>query len=71
MLLPLSRSRALTLTTLTSVTMPRFVGSPKEWLGGVVVGYPPPSKSLVGGVVGGSSHSRDKPLVDLCDCYLF
>ena len=28
----------------------------------------PPSKSLVGGVVGGSSHSRDKPLVDLCDC---
>ena len=31
----------------------------------------PPSKSLVGGVVGGSSHSRDKPLVDLCDCYLF
>ena len=33
----------------------------------VVVGYPP----LVGGVVGGSSHSRDKPQVDLRDCHLF
>ena len=57
--------------------MPRFVGSPQEWwLGVVVVPPPPPSKSLVAlGGGGGSSHSReclrDKPLVDLCDCYLF
>ena len=43
----------------------------KGVVGGSGSGVPPPSKSLVGGVVGGSSHSRDKPLVDLCDCYLF
>ena len=57
--------------------MPRFVGSPQGGgLGVVVVPPPPPSKSLVAlGGGGGSSHSReclrDKPLVDLCDCYLF
>ena len=45
--------------------------SPGVVVGGSGSGVPPPSRSLVGGVVGGSSHSRDKPLVDLCDCYLF
>ena len=43
----------------------------KGVVGGSGSGVPPPSKSLVGGVVGGSSHSRDKPQVDLRDCHLF
>ncbi len=50
--------------------------SPGVVVGGSGSGVPPPSKSLVAlGGGGGSSHSReclrDKPLVDLCDCYLF
>lgn len=54
-------------------TMTSFLEAPQE----VVVGgsgsgvAPPPSRSLVGGVVGGSSHSRGKPQVDLRDCHLF
>ena len=53
-------------------TMTSFLEAPQEVVvGGSGSGVVLPSRSLVGGVVGGSSHSRDKPLVDLCDCYLF
>ena len=53
-------------------TMPSFVEAPQEVVvGGSGSGVVPPSRSLVGGVVGGSSHSRDKPQVDLRDCHLF
>ena len=52
--------------------MPSFVEAPQEVVvGGSGSGVVPPSRSLVGGVVGGSSHSRDKPQVDLRDCHLF
>ena len=45
--------------------------SPGVVVGGSGSGVVSPSRSLVGGVVGGSSHRRDKPQVDLRDCHLF
>ena len=52
--------------------MTSFVEAPQEVVvGGSGSGVVPPSRSLVGGVVGGSSHSRGKPQVDLRDCDLF
>ena len=53
-------------------SMPSFVAAPQEVVvGGSGSGVVPASRSLVGGVVGGSSHSRGKPQVDLRDCHLF
>ena len=53
-------------------TMTSFVGAPQEVVvGGSGSGVVRPSRSLVGGVVGGSSHRRDKPQVDLRECHLF